>query len=707
MTKKLSTAVFGILLLLSCAFVLFLGISQPSGGENRAEILWDTWGVPHIYSQDSTGLFRAFGWAQTHSHGDLILRLYGQGRGQAAEYWGEKYLSSDRYVRTMGISKRAQQWYEAQQPQMRRALDAFADGINAYVKENPAQIDEEVKVVLPVTGVDVLAHIQRVLHFHFVVNPQQVASLSLDSTTQDDSATRPELNLGSNAWAIAPKHSANGRAMLLANPHLPWSDLFLLYEAQLEAPEFDAYGATLVGMPFLAIAFNNNLGWSLTVNPLDGADFYKLTLSNGGYLWDGEVRPFAQETQLLKVKQGDGIREEPLTVMRSVHGPVIAQNAEQALALRVVGLERPHILQQFWQMTQATNLQEFEAALTALQLPMFNLLYSDRQGQIFYLFNGLVPVRQGTWQDWQRTVPGDTAKTLWNKYHSYHDLPRLLNPASGWLQNANDPPWTSTFPRQLAPQDYPPYLAPAALGETNNILRPQRSLKMLQERLDFEAMIAKKFSSRLELADRLLDDLIPVAKSRANPLGQKAADVLKAWDRQTNADSQGAVLFALWALSLEPSSLFATPWQTEAPLTTPDGLADPNRAVAALEDVAAQVELLYGSLEVSWGEIVRLHYGTQDLPASGGPGRLGSFRVLDAVPADIKQFRVVAGDTYIAAVEFSDPIKAKVLTVYGNSSQPGSPHLGDQLSLYAQGKLRSVWRTRQEVEAHLESRQTF
>ena len=401
MTKKLSTAVFATLLLLSCAFIIFG--SQPSGGENRAEILWDTWGVPHIYSQDNTDLFRAFGWAQTHSHGDLILRLYGQGRGQAAEYWGEKYLSSDRYVRTMGIPKRAQQWYEAQQPQMREALDAFATGINAYVQENPNQIDEEVKVVLPVTGVDVLAHIQRVLHFHFVVNPLQVASFSLDSTTRtDDSA----INLGSNAWAIAPNHSVNGRAMLLANPHLPWSDLFLLYEAQLESPEFNAYGATLVGMPFLTIAFNNYLGWTLTVNPFDGADIYKLTLSDRGYLWDGDVRPFEQETQLLKIKQADGIREERLTVMHSVHGPVIAQNAEQALALRVVGLDRPHILQQFWQMTQAANLQQFEAALTSLQLPMFNLLYSDRQGQIFYLFNGLIPVRQGTWQDWQKITPG-------------------------------------------------------------------------------------------------------------------------------------------------------------------------------------------------------------------------------------------------------------------------------------------------------------
>jgi acyl-homoserine-lactone acylase len=198
---------------------------------------------------------RAFGWAQMQSHGNLILRLYGQARGRAAEYWGDKYLELDRWVRTMGIPPRSESWYKAQELTFRKYLDAFAAGINSYAQEHPDLIDDKVKVVLPITGVDLLAHTQRVLNFTFVVDPYSVAGVNLPKP-------------GSNGWAIAPSHSANGNAMLLANPHLFWSDLFLWYEAQLNAPGINVYGAGLVGIPVLSIAFNDHLGWTHTVNPL-------------------------------------------------------------------------------------------------------------------------------------------------------------------------------------------------------------------------------------------------------------------------------------------------------------------------------------------------------------------------------------------------------------------------------------------------------
>jgi acyl-homoserine-lactone acylase len=105
--------------------------------------------------------------------------------------------------------------------------------------------------------------------------------------------------------------------------------------------------------------------------------------------------------------------------------------------------------------------------------------------------------------------------------------------------------------------------------------------------------------------------------------------------------------------------------------------------------------------------VARLRYGNVDLPASGGPGLFGIFRVVDLVPATEGRFQPIAGDTYIAAIEFSNPVQAKVLTTYGNATQSGSPHIGDQLSLYARNELRPVWRTRKEIEAHLESRQVF
>ncbi|HBE19014.1 MAG TPA: acylase [Cyanobacteria bacterium UBA11149] len=736
MLSQKSTISIIILSLLSFSLCLFLGIYRPATGIEQTEILWDTWGVPHIYGKDSESLFKAMGWAQGNSHGNLILQLYGQARGRAAEYWGEKYVKSDKYVRTMAIPKRAGEWYGAQSPIMRDYLDAFASGINDYAQENPDKIEDRVKVVLPVNGVDVLGHIQRVIHFNFLINPQKVEALAsqksfvkLSRNSQsvgakhsgDNLSALPQilhpnasplpkdnvtLQTGSNAWAIAPKHTTSGNAMLLANPHLPWSDLYLWYEAQLTAPGIDAYGVALVGMPVFAIAFNNNLGWTFTVNTIDGWDSYSLTLADGGYLWDGNVRPFETETQTLKVKQADGtLREEKLIIKRSIHGPVVGENKGKAIALRVVGLDKSQIMAQFWDMARARNLQEFETAIKPLQLPMFTIMYADREGNILHLFNGDIPIRsQGNWQYWQGIIPGDNSSTLWTKYHPYQDLPRLLNPPSGWLQNANDPPWTTTFPQVLNPDDYPAYMAPKFMG-----FRAQRSVRMLMEKpkISYEEMIADKFSSRMELAERILDELIAAARKSGSKLAMEAADVLAAWDREANADSRGTVLFGIWAISMPNSNWFTTPWNAKSPLTTPDGLANPDAAVKLLEGAANTVKLIYGSLDIPWGEVVRLRYGKVDLPASGAPGMWGSFRVIDLAPTNDGRFQSFGGDSYIAAIEFSNPVKAKVLNVYGNATQPGSPHIGDQLVLYSKNQLRPVWRSRQEIEDNLAGRKVF
>ncbi|MEA5533258.1 acylase [Crocosphaera sp. XPORK-15E] len=682
-------------ILLSTLLGVLLIFNVPVMSKNSTEILWDSWGVPHIYGKDNNSLFKAFGWAQTKSHGNLILKLYGQARGKGAEYWGINYLESDQYVRTMGIPKRAKQWYQEQSPEMQQYLDSFAQGINEYITQHPQEIDEALKVVLPITGTDILAHFQRVIHFHFLTNPQSVKSLKTIAS-----------EAGSNGWVIAPEKSLNNHTLLLANPHLPWSDFFLWYEAQLTAPGLNLYGATLVGMPVLAIAFNDNLGWTVTVNPIDGADIYKLKLQEENYVWDGKLQPLEQETERLKIRQKNGSYTElEFGVKKSIHGVIINQQKDYGYALRVTGLDRPHSLEQLWRIGNAKNLEEFEAGLKQLQLPLFNFLYGDKQGKILYVFNGLVPIRsQGNWQDWQGIIPGDTSKFLWTDYHSYQDLPRLANPATGWLQNTNDPPWTSTYPPILNPKDFPEYLTPASLGDAPNILRSQRSIQLLSEseKLSLDEVIEKKFSSELVMADRILDILISTTKALANPIGIEAAEVLKKWDRQTNADSRGAVLFTLWASTLEAKGIFSKPWNPENPLETPSGLADVNTAVAVIEGIAAQVKLLYGSLDVSWGEVVRMRVGEKDLPASGGPGMFGSFRVLNLQATKDEKFQVVFGDSFIMAVEFSDPIQAKVLMVYGNATQPNSSHIGDQLSLYSEGKMRPVFRDRNEIEQHLE-----
>ena len=142
-----------------------------------------------------------------------------------------------------------------------------------------------------------------------------------------------------------------------------------------------------------------------------------------------------------------------------------------------------------------------------------------------HLFNGQVPVRsQGDYAYWSGIIPGDTSTTLSTQFHPYADLPRVLDPQSGWLQNANDPPWTTTFPAPLKPDDYPSYVAPQGPME----FRAQHSAKMLKsdELISFEKMVEYKHSTHVELAERLLDDLITAARQHGGEVGKNAADVL-------------------------------------------------------------------------------------------------------------------------------------------------------------------------------------
>jgi acyl-homoserine-lactone acylase len=348
---------------------------------------------------------------------------------------------------------------------------------------------------------------------------------------------------GSNAWAVGPQKSASGHAMLVTNPHLRWSDFWLFMEAHLNTPGFMLYGATLVGSPFLGMAFNNHMGWTHTVNTIDNVDLYELGLQDGKYLLDGQALPFDERIALIGVKQQDGsLRTDTLRVRSSRHGVVIREENNKALALRFAGMDEvSQITSQWYLMGQASNFAEFEAALKLNQIPLFNVLYADRDGNIFYGYGGQVPKRnQGNWGSWAGIVPGDSSENIWEGSHDYEDLPRLLNPSTGWLQNANDPPFTSTIPQALDPVDFPTYLAPNFME-----LRPQQSalLLMQDDQISFERLIELQQNNSVLLADRILDDLLALLPQVSDSLGMAAMDVLAKWDRTFSADSRGAVLF--------------------------------------------------------------------------------------------------------------------------------------------------------------------
>lgn len=673
-------------------------------GDKRTEILWDKWGVPHIYSSDPDSLMYAFGWAQMRAHGNRVLRLYGEARGRAAEYWGSKHLASDRRVRTLELPEHGRQWAEAQTAPFKGYMEAFVAGMNAYAEAHPGRLDNARERVLPVRPSDVFAHMLRVVHVTFLAG---FAGGDLQQAQQWQRA-------GSNAWAVDPSRSASGNAMLMANPHLSWGGKFTWFEAQLAGPQFDAYGAALVGMPFPAIAFNDHLGWTHTVNPIDGSDLYRLRLSKGGYAWDGDTRAFQTETKILTVRQEDGsTRTDTMVVRRSVHGPVVAQRNGEALALRISGLTESGLFEQYWHMLGANNRAEFENALQRLNMPMFNTVYADKDGHILYQFGGRVPERsRGDWAYWQGVVPGDTSATLWSSVHPYADLPRVADPQSGWVQNANEPPFTASLPKRIDTSDVPSYMTPRSPERDAFMFRPQRSIEMVEgdSSITFEELMAYKSDTRMLAADRLLDDLLPAVRAHGGAHARRAASVLRDWDRTADAESQGSVLFARWLRATigETERPFATPYRPDAPRKTPDGLANPKAAAKRLGEVAQTIESRYDSLNVPWGAVHRLVGPTGSYPASGADGLFGTFRVLKFGGMDSGKRRARFGDSYVALTEFTqEGPRARATLPYGNASQPDSPHRGDQLQMYAEKRTRPVWRSRDSVRVHLHHRTTF
>jgi acyl-homoserine-lactone acylase len=598
-------------------------------------------------------------------------------------------------VQTLGFPEIARQWTATQHPDYQKLLSAYVRGLNDYADAHPEAIKAANRQILPLSVDDVNSHLC------FVVFARFVGGEDLGTAMQYP-------GLGSNAWAVAASRSASGHAMLVQNPHLPWFGEFLFTEAHFNKPGLNVYGSTLVGLPGIAIGFNEHLGWTHTNNTIDNADTYELELRDGGYLLDGKRVDFERRQVMIRVRDSAGqISEQPVECLRSRHGPVIRMGAQKALAIRMVGADRPNMGYQWWKMANAQSFAEFETALRMSQIPFWNVMYADRQGNIFYLFNGLVPKRgEASWAYWNRVIPGGKSADIWTDVHRYDELPKLKNPKQGWLQNANDPPWTSTLPMGIDRQKFPGYMAPHFMH-----LRAQRSAGMLQNdpSISFDELIRYKLSTGVELADRIIDDLFSAIDQYGTDLSREARAALARWDRQSDTASTGMALFTRWAdkMGTYDESVFSKKWDDKHPRTTPDGLADPKKAVAMLDEAAAEMKKIYGRLDIPWGEAFRLQGPQGSFAGNGADGGYGVFRVTWGQGGDDKTTYASGGDSWVGIIEFGKRLRAKVLLSYGNASEENSPHRGDQLRLYSAKALRDAWFYAEDVEKHTVQRESW
>lgn len=720
----------------------------------HGEIIWDKYGIPHIYGQSVEDVLYGYGFAQMENHAETILRKVATARGRLAEYFGagdqNSNVASDTRIRTFDIPRRSATWLQEGTEEQRRFLTIFCDGLNAYAQQNGSTIDPSLQQVLPIVPTDVLDIAQNTIHFTFLEaqwNLQDVAAAWQQGLAAPPvNAAARAARSGSNGWAVAPRKSANGHTILMGNPHLPWGvsqpvpnlDIYQWFEANLvvgdpDHPTLNASGVTFAGSPFIGIGFSDDVGWTHTNNTIKNADLYDIALSGPSqYLFDGRTRTLSLREDQIKVRQADAsLVTTPITIAASVQGPIIARRADgHVLALRVAGLDGDSITSEYWGMIRAHNLGEFIRANSSLQMPFFNVIYADRNGEIMYLFGGKQPVRKGgTFADYLGVLNGNTSQTLWTDTLPWQALPKTINPAGGFVQNSNDPPWTATFPFAILPQAFPAWISPVEMT-----LRPQHGATFLlsKPKLTSDDVISGKESTEMFLADRVLGDLIAAAVASGDPTAKRAAAVLSAWDRTADAASKGGALFEAWynAYLADPNTpkspvfgsaypAFRIEWSLNKALTTPVGLADPAGAVPALVAAATGLQAAFGAIDVDWGTSHRVVLVTHDgpfthtvpianAPQSGTTDVFGPMRVIDSFAQPPLNLGF-GGDSYVQVVEFDPrgPATARAVVTYGNASRPGSAHITDQLPVFEAKTLRPSLRQRGEVLANAVSTEKY
>jgi acyl-homoserine-lactone acylase len=685
-TKPRKTAraryLFGITLIFGSA------IAWASDFTGQSLIRRDTYGVPHILAKNEPAAAFAQGYATAEDHFEQLARLFLRAQGRQAAVFGESFLRQDLLIHQLGIWDKAQEHFDDLPPHMQAILNAYAEGYNLYLSQHQGSAPEWAK---PITGVDLLAHCRAVLLLDF--------SLDLREWRQ----TKPAA--ASNMWAIGRERSASGHGMLLANPHLQWTGSQIFHELQLTVPgKINISGATLIGFPVVTIGFNEYLGWSHTVNEHRSDDIYELTLDPADpmqYIYDGMRLPIKSRSLSIQVKTPHGEESVHRTLLFCHFGPIIRITQNKAYAYKSANLDLVNFLTEYNLIAKAKSFAEFREILNMQQLPMFNIGYADRDGNIYYLYNSRIPIRPAG-IDWNKPVRGDISDTEWYAIHPIAELPQLLNPAGGYIQNANDAPWYSTMQQAINPALFPDYMK----GTDELALRGQISLRMLEStsKLSLEEIKRFKYNETFGPADRLGSDLISLAiQHSAEDAGlAEAAQVLKDWNHSVGPDSRGAVLFNLWweEYRRKASPVFKVPWSAKNPLDTPRGMGEPARALSILNQTIAIMKKEYGSLSVRWGDVHRLRRGNVDV-AIGGVS--GTFRSIGYRRDADGKWVATGGDSYVLAVEFTQPPTAFSIVAYSESDDIDSKHFNDQSKLFAADNYKPAWFTEADIQKHLES----
>jgi acyl-homoserine-lactone acylase len=688
---------------------------------SAVRIVRDPWGIAHVYGRsDADAVFGAM-YAQAEDDFHRIEHNYLVALGRLAEAEGESATYSDLRQRLFIDPVELRRAYAQSPGWLKSLMRAWADGLNFYLfvhsEVKPAVIARfEPWMALSFTEGSIDGDIES-------VDLARLAQLypEKDAPTAAIAPYGPAAARlgGSNGFAIAPRLSASGHALLWINPH---TSFYFRAELQMASDEgLDAYGAATWGQFFIYQGFNARNGWMHTSYGGDAIDEYAETVVDSAtgrfYRYGGGLRPIQSVSIDLQVKSGGGFITRGFTVYRTHHGPIVRAEADGAWIAVKILVDPVRALEQSYLRTKTRDYASFRKTQDMRTDTSNNTVYADADGNIAYFHGNFIPKRDPRF-DYTRPVDGSNPATEWQGPHALAETITLLNPSNGWIQNTNDWPFSAAGTESPKRENYPAYMW--TRGENPRGLHAVEVLEHIHD-VTLDGLIAAGYDPHLTAFDALLPKLLqaydrpgaddPRRRDLAEPIA-----ALRAWNRRTSADSVAETLAIFWGQGLmDAHGAQARAAHRPTYDFVLEHLTD-QESLEALHEAVARLERDFGRWRLAWSEVNRYQRLTDDIvqpfddsrpsiPVGFAPRQWGALASFDsAKPRTTKRIYGSEGNSFIAAVEFGPTVRAKALMTGGESGDPASPHFGDQARMYCEGRFRDVWFTAQDVEAHAQRR---
>jgi penicillin amidase len=557
----------------------------------------DEWGVPHIYGPTDASTAFGLAYAQAEDYFWQIEDTYLQALGRYAEVVGPSGLGSDVLIRMYELPARSKADFEQFDPDLKAIGAAYTAGLNYFLEKHPQVKPRLIKHFEP-------WHV--VAFDRFTLLSFMYSKSHAQKPVPAEYEERIAKTIGSNEWAIGPSKTKSKKAMLFINPHQPWYGYGQFYEAHVESGEgLHFSGSCFFGSPVLTMGHNEYLGWAHTVNEPDIADVYRETFDDPQHplnyrYGDGYKTAVEWKDTILVAKRGEKPVEHHYTFRKTHHGPVVnKEDATHALTVKIARIFDAVRIRQALAMSKAKNFAEWKAGISMLNLPMFNTAYADADGTIFYVYNASIPIRDPRY-DWVRPVDGSDPRTEWKGIHPFDDLPQMLNPTDGYVQNCNSTPFLTADDGNPAASDFPQYMVEDKYRDRR---RSQISRKLLREAHDvtFESWQRLAFDTtlywptvelpRYKQALTRLEKTHPELAAEVKPYLEHLCD----WDCRVTKDSTQATLCAEWY-----AELYGDRYPAED--LKPQYVEDVSKRFEALVGAAKKVEIAPRRLEGGVGQ---------------------------------------------------------------------------------------------------------